>query len=177
MSNFEIALKRALAFEGGFSNDPNDKGGMTFCGISRKAWPDWSGWAIVDGAIENGVDVKTYAHQNALFMAVHVAPFYLKNFWLPIRGDEIESQDIANYLFDFAVNSGVRNAVKCLQRAVSFEGSDVDGIIGLGTLMAVNRFADLQAFKEQRILFLADAIGDGRIHHSLTDGLIRRALA
>lgn len=189
MAQFEIALKKTLSWEGGYSNNPLDKGGETYCGISRKAWPLWSGWAVIDGAIENGVDVKTYAHQNALFMGVHVAPFYLDNFWQPIRAAEIESQEIANYLFDFAVNSGIDDAVKALQWAinkVTMEGLKVDGVLGAKTLAAIpphsiHEFsqsdvirAEMKAYRLHHIL---KNVASGNIHLSFAKGLGERALA
>ena len=31
--------------------------------------------------------------------------FYTKNYWIPIKGDQIKNQDIANFLFDFYIPS------------------------------------------------------------------------
>jgi len=48
MAEFNIALQKTLAHEGGYSNDPNDMGGETYKGISRASHSVWKGWAIVD---------------------------------------------------------------------------------------------------------------------------------
>lgn len=48
MANFEIAYNLTAAAEGGYSNNPNDRGGETWRGIARKRHPMWIGWAIVD---------------------------------------------------------------------------------------------------------------------------------
>lgn len=42
--------------------------------------------------------------------------FYRKEFWDKIKGDEIESQEAANILYNFAVNSGVSRTVKAYKR-------------------------------------------------------------
>lgn len=133
MADFNIALPRTLIFEGGYANDPNDAGGETYCGISRKAWPDWVGWERVDLAKAAGVKPDP----NDTQLHGMLWDFYFTNFWKPLRCDEIASQDIANYLFDFAVNSGRGDAVKALQWALNkVTASDlkIDGIIGPKTL-------------------------------------------
>ena len=48
MANFQQAFQHTAAAEGGYSNNPKDKGGETYRGIARKYWPDWAGWIIVD---------------------------------------------------------------------------------------------------------------------------------
>ena len=37
MADFRLAYKKIEAAEGGYVNDPDDKGGETYKGISRKA--------------------------------------------------------------------------------------------------------------------------------------------
>ena len=48
MADFRLAYKKIEAAEGGYVNDPDDKGGETYKGISRKANPDWDGWISID---------------------------------------------------------------------------------------------------------------------------------
>lgn len=144
MATFDLALAKTLAHEGGYSNNPNDKGGETFCGISRKYWPEWSGWAILDGARESGVSIESFSKRTSVFVDMHVSPFYRHNFWLPIHGDEIESQEIADMVFDCSVNPNPKAAVTFAQTAHNkiFKESkyiiDVDGIFGADTLHALN---------------------------------------
>ena len=52
-----------------------------------------------------------------------------------IKGDLIESQEVANALYDFAVNSGVSKAVKSIQEIL---GIAVDGNLGAKTIAAIN---------------------------------------
>jgi lysozyme family protein len=101
MADYLIAIKPVLAVEGGYANDPNDRGGETFRGIARKFWTNWGGWKYVD--------VKDFKNPilNDLVMS-----FYKVNFWNPIGGDKINSQPIANILVDSAVNEGISPAIK-----------------------------------------------------------------
>ncbi len=52
--DFQKALAHTLEFEGGYANDPADSGGETFRGISRRNWPQWEGWPLIDQAKVKG---------------------------------------------------------------------------------------------------------------------------
>jgi len=182
MAQFEIALAKTLKFEGGYSNNPNDA--ETFCGINRKFWPDWIGWGYVDHIKAGGYTPKPEDGQFKIF----VADFYRLNFWTPIRGDEIESQEIANYLFDFAVNSGISDAVKALQWAINrtlytSEVLKVDGALGDKTLDAFNEISEdyfsevASHMRAYRLHHILKNVASGNIHLSFAKGLGERALA
>src|SRR6478736_3168268 len=47
-TNFQKAYSHLIENEGGWNNDPTDKGKETYMGISRKHNPDWFGWQYVD---------------------------------------------------------------------------------------------------------------------------------
>jgi len=125
MTDFYTAFERMILNEGGYTlhNDPVDRGGMTYAGISRKHWPNWEGWAELDAGREP--DAET------------VRDFYRINFWQATQGDAINDQRIAMTIFDFAVNAGVRTAAILAQTVV---GSTPDGKIGPKTLAALNAY-------------------------------------
>lgn len=121
MANFDIA------FDFVFKNevDPKnmhkvivDSGGVTKYGISQKA--------------HKNVDVEK--------LTIPEAKTIYYEYWREIQGDKINNQSIATYLFDYAFNSGVSQAVKDLQRSLNDLGSSisVDGKMGNNTLKSVN---------------------------------------
>lgn len=189
MAYFQPALDKTLAHEGGFVNDPKDPGGMTFCGISRKAWPDWDGWEVIDERLISGAPLDTGGMRNLVYV------FYNDNFWLPLHGDEIASQEIANYLFDFAANSGISDAVKALQRALNFyfeppkgvefvHKLEVDGVIGEKTLNMLSDAGEFDAFdflllsmRAYRLAHYIETIADNPKLARFARGWARRALA
>jgi lysozyme family protein len=71
--------------------------------------------------------------------------FYRLRFWAPLRCGELESQAIANELFDTGVNMGPVRAAKFMQRAYNrlkpegWEALTEDGIIGAKSTAAINR--------------------------------------
>ncbi len=142
---FDRALARLLDIEGGYVNDPDDPGGETYRGIARRFHPNWLGWEIVDSikhdAIVEGYNLtQRLDAENAL--QGQVTDFYYTEFWTRFRGDNIPPE-IAAELLDIAVNLGVHQAVRFLQRALNlwpFEGDwlAVDGIMGRATESRVN---------------------------------------
>ncbi len=123
---FEEAFVIVVGLEGGYVNDPDDPGGETKYGISKRAYPN--------------VDIKSLTKQQAMRL-------YEKDYWLAAHCDKMDDA-IALFVFDSAVNQGVRVAIKLLQRALRLND---DGIWGPKTAAASNRVT-----KEQVALFLAE---------------------
>jgi|ERR1035437_881830 lysozyme family protein len=136
MANYKIAIDPVLAIEGGWVHDPNDNGGETYRGISRKFWPNWKGWVVVDQykKLPNfPANLKGLVLLNQL-----VVDFYDVNFWDKIGGDNIKNQSIADLLVDSAVNEGISPAVK---RAENIVGLPKTGIISLLLINKLNSMA------------------------------------
>lgn len=126
MADFTQAIGKTLLFEGGYVKDPSDSGGETYEGISRKNWPNWEGWTIID----------TYPDKNLLSLKLAVQGFvvffYRQNFW---QFDGINDQMVAGKTFDLCVNVGKVHGIKILQLAA---GVNTDGSYGPATETAVN---------------------------------------
>jgi len=145
-------LERVLANEGGYANDPNDPGGETIFGISRRAHGDTSPalWKLVDELKRDREAFPANLEESNLARTI-AAGIYRRDYWEPIHGDTLAatSERIAYQVFDFAVNAGVHRAAKTLQQAVNTCNSDrevhPDGIIGPRTLAGFERAA---AFRE-----------------------------
>jgi lysozyme family protein len=114
---YQIVMK----YEGGYVNHPNDPGGETYKGISRRAHPNWEGWKLIDQKKAVPEDL--------------VRRFYYEQFWKPLRCEEMP-KPVGEYLFDFAVNAGIRQAVITIQAAVNVT---TDGVLGPITMEAIRR--------------------------------------
>lgn len=144
MADFETAFRCTDKAEGGYADDPDDSGGETFRGIARNFHPGWSGWARIDEIKRTLVRVRWNAEMR-LATADQVEAFYRTFYWHPIQGDALPDQDVANILYDAAVNQGTHPAACFLQEALNLlnrNGSDyldlvVDGKIGPRTLAAL----------------------------------------
>lgn len=101
-ADFRVAYKRLIKYEGYYVNDPNDYGGETYKGISRKFNPKWLGWKYIDA-----IKRKTYVHPNEQFggMIDFYAQDYYLDIWVKEGFDQLKSQQVANYFLDFRIHS------------------------------------------------------------------------
>lgn len=170
MADFQIAYDITMGYEGGYANVSGDPGGETYKGIARNFWPNWSGWTIVDGW-------KNSANPNWKNLMVeelepNVQDFYKQLFWNRFLGDQIANQEIANELFDSAVNMGVSRAVSFLQEALNIFSDRthdlvVDGIFGGKTLGALNFFLNNAKTRTIQALLLDLNVQQGAWYHHL----------
>lgn len=114
MADYRHAIAKVLKHEGGYVNDPDDTGGETYKGVSRKNWPRWMGWVFVDNAKKQTGFPSSLGKISELQDSVMA--FYRDNFWNKVGGDQIDEQDIADMLVDAAVNEGIKPAVKRAQK-------------------------------------------------------------
>ena len=132
---FQDALKRVLQHEGGYVNHPSDPGGETNYGITKSVARQY-GYKGSMKDIPMDIVEKIYKNQYWDAMSCDSFPF-----------------SVGFQLFDAAVNHGLLNARKLLQRAV---GVKDDGIVGSLTLAAVRKqpqFALISLFNSKRIEF------------------------
>lgn len=133
----EIAFQHCLDFilleEGGYSNNPDDPGGETNLGISKRAYPN--------------LDIKGLTRET-------VTPLYRQDYFEKAACSKLPL-GVMLLVFDSAVNSGVGRAITWLQRAC---GADADGVIGPRTLQAVANMdvhVLIARFAAERMYFLA----------------------
>jgi lysozyme family protein len=110
--DFDEAFNILIGHEGGYVDHPNDPGGETKFGVSKRSYPELSIAALT---LE---DAKT---------------IYREDYWDRVRADKLPPE-LRFPLFDAAVNAGVAQSIKWLQRAV---GVRDDGVIGPITMVAV----------------------------------------
>lgn len=143
MANFALFIPKLLKREGGYVNDPQDRGGETYRGIARKSNPSWSGWSIID-AKKKQSEIK----KGTIFPELenNVIAFYKKNYWDKVSGDKIANQAIAENIADWFVNGSF--SWKKIQRAINNLGQniEVDGIVGPQTLNALNKVDQIKLF-------------------------------
>jgi Glycosyl hydrolase 108 len=85
MSYFDQCFELVVGIEGGYTNDPNDPGGETKFGISKRSYPD--------------VDIASLTLEGA-------KDLYLRDFWGKLHLDKIP-WPLCLYAFDCGVNQGV----------------------------------------------------------------------
>lgn len=146
MANVRKLLPFILMWEGGYVNDPVDKGGATNMGVTIGTWRKVGYDKDGDGDIDVD-DLRLLSKDDVLNRVLK--PHY----WDKWKADQIKSQSVANILVDWVWGSGA-NGIKIPQKLL---GLTVDGIVGPKTLAAVNSSDSLVLFntiKAEREAFL-----------------------
>lgn len=117
MANFKTAYLNTKKWEGGYTDNPDDNG-------------NWTGGKKGVGKLigtNKGISaplLKQFLKKEPTVLDMKniadstVEALYLKEFWVKIRGYEINNQELANTLYDTAVNMGVSRAVKLMQQTL-----------------------------------------------------------
>lgn len=132
---FEEVFERVMGHEGGYVNHPKDPGGETNWGITKNT------------ALANG-----YFGAMRSMTRNQAKEIYRKAYWERAKCAQYNSA-LGFQMFDAAVNHGIGNAIRMLQRAV---GVADDGAVGKITLGAINEKSIndvLVLFNAERLLF------------------------
>ncbi|MBN9333247.1 glycosyl hydrolase 108 family protein [Devosia sp.] len=141
---FEKCLGEVLRHEGGYVDHPDDPGGATNLGITRKTLARWrkvSPWTALPNA-----EVQALTRGEA-------ALIYRANYWNTCSaGSMPRGIDLA--LFDFAVNSGPDRAVRVLQAALGVAADGAVGPVTLAAAQAADAKRAINGLCDKRLSFL-----------------------
>lgn len=126
---FIEALDFLLAREGGYVNHPDDPGGETNLGISKRSYPN--------------EDIRRMTRERAAFI-------YHRDYWLPNRCGDMPRW-IALPMFDFAVNAPASSARIALQRVVY---AHPDGKLGPKSMDAIKAAVSCHGEREIGLQFI-----------------------
>jgi len=140
MKPFDYAFEQTLCLEGGYSDDPVDRGGRTNWGITEATLKD----AYLRGLVSTR-DVASLSKEEA-------RRIYKADYWDALKLDSVLSPAIAAEIFDTTVNMGRSAAVKILQEALNYLGESLamDSGMGMKDLGALNKWSS----KDERALFV-----------------------
>jgi lysozyme family protein len=135
--NFLIAFEKLLKHEGGYSDHSADPGGKTRYGVTE--------------AVAREAGYRGDMRELPLDLAQRI---YKDKYWDAMQAEALPV-DVRYIVFDGAVNSGVTQSAKWLQRAC---GVKDDGIVGPATIRAANSLASdglKRRILGQRLRFMA----------------------
>ena len=131
ITGIEKIIEDILQKEGGFVNDPVDRGGITNYGITKGAYAAYKGLSpsqVKDSDIKNLTPDVAKDIYNTLYIR---KPGF----------DKVQSVLLQGQLADSSVNHGSTQATKLLQKSLKSLGFnvDVDGRLGPQTMRALNK--------------------------------------
>ena len=115
--NFSVAINRILSAEGGYVYNPEDPGGETKFGISKRSYPN--------------ADIANLTRDQAI-------DIYRADFWDKVHANDLPDA-VAFQALDFAVNSGVDVAIRKLQAAVGVADDGHWGPVTQTAIAAANQ--------------------------------------
>jgi lysozyme family protein len=143
-------IANLIKIEGGYVNDPTDKGGATKYGVTQTTFDAWR-----KSIGQASADVSTLTTQEA-------TQIYLQKYWLGPKFDQVNTiyPALAGKLLDIGVNMGQSTGVGYVQRALnvlnmrgaSWPDMVVDGGIGTVTLSAIRTFLNARGSDGKKVL-------------------------
>lgn len=127
MADFNKLIPHVLKWEGGWSNDPKDKGGPTMKGITLATYTAYRA--------KKGLRPPTLSQLKAISKE-EWEDIFKNMYWDRWKADQINSQSIANLVVDWLWTSGVYG-IKYPQKLL---GLLDDGVVGSKTLAAINNY-------------------------------------
>lgn len=134
MADFKKLIPIILKWEGGWANDPNDKGGPTMKGVTLATYTAY--------CKKKGKGIPTQAQLKNISKE-EWEDIFKTLYWDRWQADKIANQSIANLLVDWVWTSGVYG----IKHPQGVLGVVTDGQVGPKTLQAINTYPD------QRVLF------------------------
>ena len=170
--SFEKAMEIVFRHEGGYVNDPDDPGGETKYGISKRSYPE--------------LDITGLTKEEA-------KEIYKRDWWNKYKFCRLPGE-VGIKIMDLAINIGAKPAIKILQEAGNnvvpkddprdyLSNLEVDGIIGDLTIFRIyDVFHDYNRNLIDQIRLLAikryiDIIERNPIQIKYLKGWIKRVLA
>jgi len=142
--SFYNAFRRVIGHEGAYQNIPNDRGNWTGGKKGRG----------INKGTKYGISAMSYPNLDIKNLTLDEAKaIYKQDYWDKLGLDKLPTC-LHFYMFDAAVNSGIGNAARFLQRAVKVVD---DGRIGKITLKAVHATGESQlvlAYNGHRLKFM-----------------------
>lgn len=129
---FDDVFDRVIGHEKGYVNDPNDPGGETNWGISKRSYPS--------------EDIRNMTRDKAKVI-------YRRDFWSRVNGDKLHD-GVAYQLFDFAINSGVETAIRYLQRAIGVADDGAWGPISQVAADTMTESDTIMRLCGERLMFM-----------------------
>lgn len=129
MADYKKLIPHVLKWEGGWSNNPSDKGGPTMKGITLATYTAY--------CKKKGKGLPTQAQLKAISQN-EWEEIFKTMYWDRWQADKIQSQSIANLLVDWLWTSGTYG-IKYPQQVLDVT---IDGLVGPKTISAINNYPD-----------------------------------
>jgi lysozyme family protein len=174
MSDFNAAIPIILKHEGGWADDPNDKGGATNWGVSLRYAKTLGLMLDIDGDGDvDKDDMRALSREKAI-------EIYKMRWWDACGYAAINDQLVATKIFDMAVNMGPGAAHCIVQKGCNDCGATlkVDGQLGpvsKASINALNPTAVLEGIRQHQVEFYMSIVRRDPTQQRFLNTWLRRA--
>jgi lysozyme family protein len=143
VSNYDLFINRVLSSEGGYTNHREDPGNWT---------KGYEGGGVLKGT-KWGISAASYPDLDIVNLTREQAiAIYREDFWNRVGGDMLPT-GFAFQALDAAVNHGIGNAVRWMQRAAGVADDGKIGPVTKAAIRAQNSFDLVFKFNAERLRF------------------------
>ena len=160
MASWFNYIPTLLKWEGGWSDNPNDKGSATMKGVTLATFRKWY-----------GAD-KTKAELKAITDCQWCR--IMRSYWDAVKGESIKNQSIAELVADWHINAGVA-AIKRIQRMFGITADGIVGPVTLRYLNGPNPEATFYRLRDERENYYLDIVKANPAQREFLNGWLRRA--
>lgn len=160
MASFFNYIPILLKWEGGFVNNPADKGGATNRGVTLATFRKFFGAAKTVADLKNMTDCQWCQ--------------VMRSYWNTVKADKIQSQSIADIFADWHINAGV-NAIKRVQKMFGIKPDGIVGPVTLSYLNSPNRQVIFNRLRDERESYYLDIVKADPSQRVFLNGWLKRA--
>ena len=143
---FFLTFARSIGNEGGFQNDPKDRG-------------NWTGGKVGSGELKGtkyGISAMAYPALDIKNLTMdQVQQIYYVQWWIPLKMAQMPN-GLPYQLFDAAINHGMIPTNKMLQRAIGVKDDGEIGPITIKTVGSLDHNDTLFGFLSERLTFMTN---------------------
>ena len=159
MADFRKYIPTLKRWEGGFVWNKSDPGGATNCGVTLATFRQFYG---KDKTVDDLKKMTSYQWEAIM-----------RTYWNRCRGDQIESQSIAEIFVDWHINAGV-NAIKQAQKLFCITQDGLVGPVTLKYLNSPNREIIFNRLKDAREQYYYNLVRKNRTLSCFLNGWLNR---
>ena len=185
MPDYRDAIKKVLQHEGGYVNNPKDRGRRTNLGVTQAVYEQFIGRKLKgsDTDAPKGQPMEEAESVMRNMPIGNAIAIYKQNYWDKIQGDKIKKFAIATAIFDQAINRGNSAAIKQAQRILirdfnyGKQGIVEDGIMGNLTINALNMVDEakfLNSYLQESILAYNKIVQNNPTQSVFLNGWLKR---
>lgn len=152
-----------LAREGGYVDDPADRGGATNFGITQAVYEDWKGRSVTKEEIRD----MDRAEARQIYESLYVQPWMFAIDW----------SRIFEHLLDMGVNHGIGGASRILQRALKVKADGQVGPMTRAAFMDADKAALETRLVAERAIYCAKIVESDPSQSVFIEGWIRRCMS